>query len=264
MNRVRSIAIWSALTCIASFALARIHPFGNAGLYQPARAGAQLLAHSEIPATVRALLVEKCADCHSSRTNTPLYGRFAPISWLLERDIVQARNKMNLSEWDTYPADKRQALLGQMLHETSSREMPPIQYRIIHWNSRIQDSDVAELSRLVHGSEARLLDASISSVGDPIRGKMLFEKRCTGCHALTQNHEGPRLNDVYGRTSGTVADFAYSGALKKSHIVWDEHSLDKWLSEPDAFIPGNEMDFLVSRPEERRDLISYLRQNSGK
>jgi cytochrome c len=93
-------------------------------------------------------------------------------------------------------------------------------------------------------------------------GGALFEKRCTGCHALTQNHEGPRLQGVYGRTSGTVADFAYSSALSKAHVVWDGQSLEKWLTDPDAFISGNDMDFLVSKPQERRDLISYLKRSS--
>jgi cytochrome c len=69
---------------------------------------------------------------------------------------------------------------------------------------------------------------------------------------------------VYGRASGSLADFAYSAALKKAHIVWDETSLDRWLTDPDAFVSGNEMDFLVSKPQERRDLVSYLRQSSGK
>ena len=63
--------------------------------------------------------------------------------------------------------------------------------------------------------------------GDPARGKELFEKRCTGCHALTQNREGPQLQGVYGRTSGTAAGFAYSAALKKAQIVWDEESLEQ-------------------------------------
>jgi len=72
------------------------------------------------------------------------------------------------------------------------------------------------------------------------------------------------LQGVYGRTSGSVADYAYSPALKKSNVVWDQTTLDKWISDPDAFIPGNEMDFLVSKPQERLDLIAFLRQTSGK
>ena len=72
------------------------------------------------------------------------------------------------------------------------------------------------------------------------------------------------MQGVYGRNSGTVAGFAYSAALKKAQVVWDDKSLEKWLADPDAFVPGNDMDFLVSKAQERQDLISYLRQVSEK
>ena len=48
-----------------------------------------LKKHQDQP--VRETLIAKCADCHSMQTNAPLYGRFAPVSWLMERDIVEAR-----------------------------------------------------------------------------------------------------------------------------------------------------------------------------
>ena len=74
---------------------------------------------------------------------------------------------------------------------------------------------------------------------------------------------GSALQGVFGRTSGTATGFAYSTALKKAQIVWDDNSLERWLTDPDRFIPGNDMDYLVSKPQERQDLISYLKQNSG-
>jgi cytochrome c len=100
--------------------------------------------------------------------------------------------------------------------------------------------------------------------GDAARGRALFEKRCTGCHSLEKNKQGPNLQGVYGRTSGTAAGYAYSDALKKTAVVWDEKSLDKWLSDPDQFIAGNNMDFLVAKAQERADLISFLRRNSDR
>src|SRR5580698_1083306 len=88
-------------------------------------------------------------------------------------------------------------------------------------------------------------EAQKSIEGDPIRGKNLFQKRCTGCHAMTQDREGPRLQGVYGRISGTVAGFTYSPALNKAGIVWNEATLDKWFTDPASVAPGNEMDFRV-------------------
>jgi cytochrome c len=177
----------------------------------------------------------------------------------MERDIIEARNAMNLSLWDSYSFDQQQTLIAKMVQETKSHEMPPIQYRLIHWNARIADGDVRAFSLWAHGSQGGQANSRGDGEDDAVRGKTLFEKRCTGCHSLTQNHEGPRLQGVYGRTSGTVADFAYSPALKKARIVWNETSLEKWLADPDAFIPGNDMDFQVSKRQDRQDLIRYLK-----
>ena len=91
-------------------------------------------------------------------------------------------------------------------------------------------------------------------------GKQVFEKRCTGCHALAQNREGPHLQGVYGRTSGSVAGFDYSDALTNARIVWSDATLNRWLTDPDAYVSGNNMDFHVANPQERADVIRFLQQ----
>jgi cytochrome c len=95
-------------------------------------------------------------------------------------------------------------------------------------------------------------------------GKALFEKRCTGCHSLEKNKEGPRLAGVFGRRAGSVADFSYSNELKSSKIMWDGPMLDRWLTNPDVVVPDNDMAFHVSNPRERADIIEFLRVSSGK
>lgn len=97
-----------------------------------------------------------------------------------------------------------------------------------------------------------------ATAGDPIRGKAVFNKRCTGCHSLTENREGPRLQGVYGRISGFVPGFPYSDTLKSANIAWNDQSLSQWLSDPDAFLPGNNMDFDMPRPQERKDMTTLF------
>ena len=270
MSRRRNVSINFAIVGLiavaASLALARVHPFGDAGLYAAKGADTSILSNSQVPPVVRAILVEKCADCHSLRTRTPFYGRLAPASWLLERDINRGRKAMNLSDWDSYSTDQQQTYAAKIAHETKSHEMPLPQYLLIHWNARVNNAEIRAFANWAHGaggSSSGQADTQ-GGGGDPARGAALFEKRCTGCHSLTQNHQGPRLQGVYGRTSGSVADYSYSAALKKSNVVWDQSTLDKWLTDPDAFISGNEMDFLVSKAQERSDLIAFLKQASGK
>ena len=100
--------------------------------------------------------------------------------------------------------------------------------------------------------------------GETSPGKQLFERRCTGCHALDNEKTGPHLRGVYGRAAGTVASFPYSESLRKSGVTWDRSSLDKWLTDPDGFIPDNDMAFRVTNPEERTEIIEYLKDLSRK
>ena len=254
--------VWALVVALSAVLARALHPFGGAGLYAVHAAQAPLLEHSGAPPEVRALLTAKCADCHSAVSQVPVYGRFAPVSWLVERDVVAGRKAMNLSLWDTYSADQQQTFEAKIIQKAKSHEMPLPQYRLIHWNAAITPADLQILQRWAHeapGSDT----AATSAEGDPAMGKQVFEKRCTGCHSLTEDREGPRLGSVYGRGSGTIHGFTYSPALANAHIVWNDATLDKWLTETDAFIPGNNMDFRVVKPGERKDLIAFLKQNGG-
>ena len=95
-------------------------------------------------------------------------------------------------------------------------------------------------------------------------GKEIFEKRCSGCHALDRDKEGPRLGGVYGREAASVPSFEYSAALRKAKLKWTDDSLNKWLADPEKLVPGNDMSFHVESQDERREIISYLKSNPQK
>jgi cytochrome c len=113
---------------------------------------------------------------------------------------------------------------------------------------------------IIVGSTLSMVGPGRAAVG----GKELFEKRCGGCHSLDRDKEGPRLGGVYGRVAGSVDSFQYSEALKKSKITWTEATLDKWLTDTEKLVPNNDMTFHVEKPDERGEIITYLKQNSGK
>ncbi len=96
----------------------------------------------------------------------------------------------------------------------------------------------------------------------PPAGKDLFAKRCRGCHALDRDKEGPRLGGVYGRAAASLESFAYSEALRKSKIEWNDATLERWLAGPDQLVPGNDMGFSVEKAEERSAIIAYLKEKS--
>jgi cytochrome c len=109
-----------------------------------------------------------------------------------------------------------------------------------------------------------VLSQSGKTTGDPQRGKVLFEKRCGGCHSLDKDKEGPQLGNVFGRKAGSIQTFKYSDSLKSAHVVWSEATLDKWLVNTDSVIPDNDMDFHVPKADERADIIQFLRVSSGR
>ena len=99
--------------------------------------------------------------------------------------------------------------------------------------------------------------------GDEQKGAALFSERCTACHSLSPTRKpGPILSGVYGRRAGTAPNYHYSAALQGAPMTWNDQTLDRWLTNPPAFIPGVNMQAKVSDPKDRRALISYLKSIS--
>jgi cytochrome c2 len=70
--------------------------------------------------------------------------------------------------------------------------------------------------------------------------------------------------NVYGAKAGSTPTFKYSSALKSSNITWTDETLNKWLTDPDSLVPDNDMEFHVPKPDERADIIRFLKAASGK
>ncbi|QEX22615.1 cytochrome C protein [Hypericibacter adhaerens] len=101
--------------------------------------------------------------------------------------------------------------------------------------------------------------AAAHADGDAAHGKALFS-RCSTCHAVTdQNKAGPHLSGVFGRKAGTVEGFRYSKALPASGIVWDDQTLDSYLADPAKAVAGTSMLVKLPKPEDRADIVAYLK-----
>ncbi len=95
--------------------------------------------------------------------------------------------------------------------------------------------------------------------GDAVRGQTLYQT-CSGCHSLDENDVGPKHRGVVVRHAGSVPGFSYSPALKASGLTWTKANLDRWLTNPQALVPGARMFFSVRDPQTRADIIAYLAQ----
>ncbi|MGT2504709.1 cytochrome c family protein (plasmid) [Bradyrhizobium guangxiense] len=99
--------------------------------------------------------------------------------------------------------------------------------------------------------------------GDASSGRQAF-RVCAACHSLEpdRNMTGPSLAGLWGRKAGGLASFErYSDALKSSGIIWDDRSLDSWLTDPDRMVPDNEMPFNgIKDARMRADLLAFLKE----
>jgi cytochrome c len=99
---------------------------------------------------------------------------------------------------------------------------------------------------------------------DPAAAETQFKKSCGTCHvaeAEAAPRQGPNLFGVVGRQAGDVAAFKYSPAFAAGSggIVWDEGTLDRWLTDPQSVIPGAVMLYKQADPDKRRLVIEYLK-----
>jgi cytochrome c len=97
--------------------------------------------------------------------------------------------------------------------------------------------------------------------GDAARGETLYEA-CQDCHSLDKNDVGPRHRGVFGRKAASLPDYDYSDALKSANITWNEETLDKWLTDPQVVAPGAKMFFHLDNPQDRADVIAYLKERA--
>lgn len=108
-------------------------------------------------------------------------------------------------------------------------------------------------------------------------GRELYLKLCSKCHGkITEQRSsdrwsglrrpavvmiiGPNLSGIVGRPAGQVAGYRYSKAFRAAapELVWDEPTLDRWIADSKAMMPGTFMLLKVPDAGERRAVIDYL------
>jgi cytochrome c len=119
------------------------------------------------------------------------------------------------------------------------------------------------LRLLIAGLLALQTVPALAATASAARGKEIYG-RCLACHALAYDRVGPRHCGLLGRRAGSVAGFDYSEPMKKSRIVWNEKTLDRFLADPMKTVPGTTMTYAgIADARERADLIAYLKKACG-
>jgi cytochrome c len=100
-------------------------------------------------------------------------------------------------------------------------------------------------------------------IGNAASGQELFlTNGCPACHGVTPGANsmvGPSLFGVVGRKAGTAPSLlGASENLKKYGVTWSAETLDEFLADPDAKVPGTPMEGVLADPQQRADVIAYL------
>jgi len=93
------------------------------------------------PYKVVTMLKNSCYDCHSNNTIYPWYNKLQPISWLLENHIAEAKDELNLSEFNAYSKRKQKAKLKSIVSQLEDDEMPLKGYVLMHKNAKLSEKD---------------------------------------------------------------------------------------------------------------------------
>lgn len=98
--------------------------------------------------------------------------------------------------------------------------------------------------------------------------QVAFNNSCRTCHSAKEGDHrlGPSLAGIVGRKADSVPGYKFSTSMQSANIVWDEKTLDAFITNPDQVVNGNAMKPFggVDSPEQRGQIIAYLKSISGK
>jgi len=127
------------LAAIPVLALPFVHPFGPV---RQQRSTALLPGVQWDDARALTLFERACQNCHSQRTEWPLYSYLPLVSWALEKDVAEARQHMDLSRWDRYSIEEKRDLLTRIGAEIRNHQMPLSRYLLLHPEARLSEAEI--------------------------------------------------------------------------------------------------------------------------
>jgi mono/diheme cytochrome c family protein len=140
---IRKFVLITLAALAAVFLLLQLVPYGRAHDNPPVVAE----PNWDSPQT-RQLAQQACFDCHSNETEWPWYSNIAPVSWLVQRHVVEGREHLNFSDWNQSHDEHGHA--GHEAEEMSEvvleGEMPLRSFLLTHPEARLTDAERAVLA----------------------------------------------------------------------------------------------------------------------
>jgi Haem-binding domain len=137
LPRFKTMALWGLAGLFVVALTIQAIPYGHDHSNPPVRQEPAWASQE-----VRSLAVSACFDCHSNQTHWPWYSNVAPVSWLIQRDVNEARERLNFSEWDRPQEGAEEA--AEVVDEG---DMPPSQYTLLHPGARLSSTERETLAQ---------------------------------------------------------------------------------------------------------------------
>ena len=140
------------LVAVASFA---IHPYGN--IKADSRpSNRQLFSGAQIEPAVFSIMQRSCQNCHSEESAWPWYSYVAPVSWMVEKDVRDARSHFNMSRWSEYNMDDRIQIVAGIATMVRNKSMPIPRYLLMHRDARLSDTEIDFVYQWARAERKRL------------------------------------------------------------------------------------------------------------
>ena len=120
--------------------------------------GKDLFEVTEIPQDVGLLMKNACYDCHSQKVKFPWYSNVAPMSWLVARDIKEARENLDFSKWGYFSKKEKLKALDKIGDEVGEKKMPIPMYTLMHAEARLTQAERDAIVNWAEGLAEKILE----------------------------------------------------------------------------------------------------------
>ena len=102
--------------------------------------------NEQLPENVKEIFKTSCVDCHSNNTNYLWYHKIAPVSWLVNKDVIEGKKELNFSEWGEMDNYDKIGAIEDIRQEVEQKTMPIKPYVLMHPKAKLTDEEVAVLT----------------------------------------------------------------------------------------------------------------------
>jgi mono/diheme cytochrome c family protein len=117
--------------------------------------------NEQLPENVKEIFKTSCVDCHSNNTNYLWYHKIAPVSWLVNKDVIEGKKELNFSEWGEMDNYDKIGAIEDIRQEIEQKTMPIKPYILMHPKAKLTDEEVAVLTAWIDKKGKELVKSQV-------------------------------------------------------------------------------------------------------